>query len=208
MQANATETSSGPSSARGRVLALIPLGIAINLTLGTLVHTLKLPVYVDAVGTIVVTLLAGLRAGVCTGVLSFLLGGVLVNPALPWFSGTQAAIAIYVHLVARKGWFRSIPRTVACGIGLGIVAGVASAPVIVALFGGLTGSGASLVVAFLLKSGESIYKSVLLSGLASEPLDKTLQCLLAVWLIRGLPERLLRRFPGGTLAKNGFITEK
>lgn len=188
-------------------LALIPLGIALNLALGTLVHVLKLPVYVDAVGTIAVTLLVGLRAGIIVGVLSFLIGGVLVNPVLPWFSGTQAAIAIYVHIVARKGGFRTILRTLLSGIGLGVVAAVVSAPVIVYLFGGITGSGASLIVAFLLASGKSVIKSVILSGLAAEPLDKTIQCLLAVWLLRGLPQSLLRRFRGGSLEENNFIRQ-
>ena len=188
-------------------LALIPLGIALNLAIGTLVHLLKLPVYVDAVGTIVVTLIGGLRAGVLTGVLSFLLGGVLTNPVLPYFAGTQAANAIYTHLVARKGGFKTYPRIVLAGIGLGIVAGVLSAPVIVYLFGGITGSGASMIVAVLLASGKSVLKSVILSGLAAEPLDKTLECLLAIWLLRGLPQSLLRRFRNGTLEKNDLISK-
>ncbi len=196
-----------PIKATGtQALALIPLGIALNLALGTLVHTMKLPVYVDAVGTIAVTLIAGLRAGVAVGVASFLIGGVLTNPVLPWFSGTQAAIAVYTHLVGRASGFRTMARTVLSGIGLGIVAGIVSAPVIVWLFGGVTGSGASLVVAFLLASGKSVMQSVLLSGLAAEPLDKTLQCLLAVWLLRGLPPGLLMRFSNGSLEQNGIST--
>lgn len=200
---NKNSVSSGLAS--NQTLALIPLGIALNLALGTIVHTLKLPVYVDAVGTIVVTLIAGLRAGVITGVISFLLGGILTNPVLPWFSATQAAIAIYVHFTAKRGWFRSISRTIAVGIGLGVVAAVVSAPVIVYLFGGVTGSGASLIVAFLLASGKSVIKSVVLSGLAAEPLDKTIQCLLAGWLLRGLPQTLLQRFRSGSLKENDLI---
>lgn len=186
-------------------LALIPLGIAFNLALGTIVRALQVPVYLDAVGTILITLLIGWRAGVITGVLSFLIGGVLVNPVLPWFSATQAAIAIYVAAIASRGGFRSHVTTILSGIGLGIVAGVISAPVIVFLFGGITGSGASLIVAFLVASGESIMKSVFLSGLAAEPLDKTLQCLLALWILRGMPQTLLVRFNNAALRKNGIV---
>lgn len=186
-------------------LALIPLGIALNLAIGTIVHLLKLPIYVDAVGTIVVTLVAGLRAGVLTGVLSFLLAGVLTNPVLPYFAGTQAAIAVYTYLVASRGGFKTYLRVIVAGIGLGVVAGVVSAPVIVYLFGGITGSGASMIVAFLLASGKSVLRSVILSGLAAEPLDKTIQCLLAIWLLRGLPQTLLRRFRGGKLDENDLI---
>jgi energy-coupling factor transport system substrate-specific component len=197
-----------PAAAQSRAqnLSLVIAGIALNLALGTLVHTLKLPVYVDAVGTILVTLLAGWVAGAVTGVSSFLIGGLLTNPVLPWFAGTQAAIAVFVHLAARQGWLKSWARVVVTGVLLGVVAGIVSAPVIVKLFGGITGSGASLVVAFLLASGKSVMKSVVLSGLAAEPLDKTLQCLLAVWVLRGLPQTLLARFRGGSLQENHFIS--
>ena len=69
-----------------------------------------------------------------------------------------------------------------------IVAGIVSAPVVVAVFGGATGSGSAEIVAFLRASGEGLLKSVFLSGLASEPRDKTLQCLAAVWLVRRWPQ--------------------
>lgn len=186
-------------------LALIPLGIALNLTLGTIVHALRLPVYIDEVGTICVTLLVGLRAGLLTGVISFAIGGVLTNPVLPYFIGTQIAVALFVRIVGAYGWYRSLFRSILSGIGLGIVAGIVSAPVIVFLFGGVTGSGASFITAFLLASGKSMLKSVFLSGLAAEPLDKTLQTLLAVYLLRSLPKTLLGRFHGGYLKENGFV---
>ena len=205
------------SLAKARILALIPFGIALNLGLGTITSTLKIPLYLDAVATIAVTLLVGFRAGAVVGVASFLIGGALVNPVLPWFSATQLLIAAYIAVVARQGWLATgkggglaLPRwaryarVLIIGIGLGIMAGIVSAPVIVALFSGLTGSGPSLVVAFLLKSGQTLYKSVLLSGLASEPLDKTVQLLLALGLIRSLPASLKLAFGGGYLRKNGL----
>lgn len=182
------------------MLPLVPVGIALNLGIGTVVNLLKLPLYLDAVGTIVLTMLAGPQVGVLVGVLSFLIGGVLVNPVLPWFSGTQAAIAIYVHLVGRRGGFQTVPRSILSGIGLGLVAGIVSAPVIAMVFGGVTGSGASFIAALLLASGKNLLQSVIMSGLTAEPVDKTLQCLLAIWLIKGLPHSVRRRFRGGALA--------
>jgi energy-coupling factor transport system substrate-specific component len=188
-----TDATRETPTSRPWVLAFVPLGIALNLAVGTLIHALRLPVYLDAVGTIIVTLIAGWKAGVVTGVGSFLLGGVLTNPVLPWFSGTQAAIAIYVAALSKIGGFRTVTRTLLSGIGLGIVAGTVSAPVIAYLFGGVTGAGASMVTAFLLSTGRTLLKSVLLSGLACEPIDKALQCLLAFWIIKGLPPKLLSK---------------
>ena len=201
-----TSTEAGKSETRTLALAMIPVGIAINLAIGTLVSILKLPLFIDATGTILVTLLLGIRAGVITGMLSFLIGGLLVNPAMPWFCGTQAAIAVYIGLMARAGLFRSFRRVVLCGIGLGIVAATVSAPVIVKLFGGITGSGSGVITAFFLATGKSIIKSVFLTGVSCEPVDKTMQCLLAFWLIRSLPKNLLSRFAGrGYVEKNGFL---
>lgn len=173
------------------VVAFVPLAIALNLALGSIVHALKLPLYLDAVGTIATTLLFGWRAGIVTGVGSFLLAGVTLNPVLPWFSATQAAIAVYTYLINRVGGFRSYFRTLLSGLGLGVVAGAISAPVIAYLFGGITGSGSSLVVGWLLSTGHRLLTSVFLSGLASEPIDKAIQSLLAVWLVRGLPPGLV-----------------
>ncbi len=175
-------------------IAFVPLGIALNLAIGTVTHLLKIPLYLDAIGTIVVTVLLGWQAGILTGVGSFLLGGVLTNPVLPWFSGTQAAIAVYTHLIAKRGGFKGYKRVVLSGLGLGVVAAAVSAPVITYLFAGITGSGPSLIVAFLLTTGHSLIKAVFLSGVACEPIDKLLQCLLAVWMLHGLPPRLLSRF--------------
>jgi energy-coupling factor transport system substrate-specific component len=190
---------------RTDAMLLIPVGIAVNLALGGIVHVLKLPIFLDAIGTIVVTLLVGLRAGVITGAVSFLLAGLLINPVYPWFIGTQAAIALFAHLIAKRGGYRTIAGRVGFGILLGIVTGAVSAPVIVFLFGGISGSGASLIAAYLMATGRKVVEAVLLSGLAAEPLDKTLQTLLAIQLLRGLPADILQRFDRDVLARNGII---
>lgn len=190
---------------REQVLALIIAGTVFNLALGALIRLVQAPVYLDAVGTIAVTLLAGPLAGAAAGVASFALGSVFVSPVLIFFSGTQIVIALYTHLVARRGWLRSWPRVVFAGIGLGVVAGVVSAPVIAFLFGGVTGSGASLIAAYLLATGQKLLNAVVLSGLAAEPIDKTLQMLLAIWVLRGLPRRVLEPFANASLERNGML---
>ncbi len=187
------------------VLALIPVGIAMNIALGGVVNALKLPIYLDAIGTIVITLLVGWRAGVIVGVISFLLASVLISPVYVYFVGTQCAIAIYVSLVANYlRAFSRLWKVVVAGIGLGILAGVVSAPVIVIVFGGASGSGRDLVTALLVGSGQQMIKAVLLSGMASEPVDKTLQLLLAYTLLRSSPKRVLRRFSSKALTANGL----
>jgi energy-coupling factor transport system substrate-specific component len=199
------EAGSADASLSYRAIPFIAFGILLNLVPAAVISALKLPIYIDAVGTILITLSLGVRAGILTGVLSFLIGGLTQNPVMPFFAGTQAAIAIYVHLTGRRGWFRNIRVLIPTGIGLGIVAAFVSAPVIVRLFGGLTNSGASLIVAFLLASGKSVINSVILSGLGAEPLDKTAQCLIVFWLLKGIPKTALAGLKSGSLPQNKLV---
>jgi energy-coupling factor transport system substrate-specific component len=190
------------------VATITALCIALNVALGTIVYLIKLPVYIDAVGTIAIALLVGptrskgFLLSAIVGAISFILSGMLFNPVLFWFIPTQIAIAAFSYYVIRP-LLRSYvldglvtPRrgalVLGLGVALGIVAAVVSAPFIAYQFGGITGSGASLVVALLLKSGSTLYQSVLVSGLTSEPVDKTLQLILALALVRATPQRIRR----------------
>ena len=54
-----------------RTIVLIPIAIAINIVLGQTVGTaLKVPIYLDSIGTILVGVLAGPIPGLVTGLLT------------------------------------------------------------------------------------------------------------------------------------------
>lgn len=187
-------------------LALMGMLIALNVAIGGIVHVIKLPIFLDAIGTVLAVLLLGWEAGIVVGVLSFLVAAVVINPVYVWFIGTQAVIAIFIYLLAAKlASFKSLPRVIATGIALGIVAGIVSAPIIVVVFGGVAGSGRDLITAGLLSTGQQIYKAVLLSGAASEPVDKLLQVLTAFFVLKSLPKKVLEQFRNPVLEKNGFL---
>src|SRR5262245_22399615 len=71
-----------------RVIVLMPVAIALNIVLGYIVQTvLKLPIYLDSIGTIFVGVLAGPLAGALTGILTNLIwqyapviGGGTIGP--------------------------------------------------------------------------------------------------------------------------------
>lgn len=187
-------------------VVLIPLGVGLNIGLTTLVSLLKIPVYLDAIGTIIITLILGLRAGVITGVMSFvLMTATGLGPYHIYFSGTQVVIALLIYFVGSRGLFNSISKVIATGIIMGIVAAIVSAPVIVYLFGGIEANGPGLITAFLAATGRTITQSVILKGVSVEPVDKTIQCLLAYTLIKGLPISLLKKFHSRLLENNFLI---
>jgi len=184
-------------------LILIALGAALNCAIGTVVYLLKLPVFLDSIGTILVALLLApdrLAAFMCSwaaGWIGLAVSG-LINPFLPWFAVTDVAIALVAALlvVGAARTFRDRPlnsprfigQVVLCGVVIGVVSAVVSVPVVVYLFGGVTGSGSAFVVAFFLKTGQQLMNSALLAGFTTEPIDKTLQVLLAALLYRATPQ--------------------
>ncbi len=186
-------------------LTFVPLAIAINVGIGAIVKALNLPLYVDSIGTILATVLLGWRYGAVVGILGFVITSVFINPFAIYFIATQVAIALYVHLIGRAGWIKNVFKTILSGIGLGIVAAIVSAPVIILVFQGATGNGAALVTSLFVKMGNQIINSVFLSGFSIEPIDKGLQMILAFFILKSIPVSLLKQFKLGSLKQNSFV---
>jgi len=100
-----------------RTIVLIPIAIAINIILGqTVAAALKVPVYLDSIGTILVGVLAGPFAGALTGGLANLIWTyVLPAPfhsdyAAPFFI-VAVEIGLFAGIFGRVGFFRSRPNS-------------------------------------------------------------------------------------------------
>lgn len=176
-------------------LVLIPVAIAINIVIGQIVALLKLPVYLDSIGTVLVGVLAGPWAGALTGALSNIIWGILINPELfPWFP-VAAAIGLVAGLCANYGLFKNWWGVIFTGCLVALAATIVGTPIAVYLFGGITSSGTSFLTAYLLATGQGLIESVLTTNFLFEPLDKIITCFLAWFIIRGLSVRYLSRFP-------------
>jgi hypothetical protein len=100
-----------------RTIVLIPIAIAINIVLGqTVSAVLKVPIYLDSLGTILVAVLAGPIPGLVTGLLANLIWTYVLPPpfhsdfAAP-FAIVAAWIGFFAGLVAQWGFFRSRPNS-------------------------------------------------------------------------------------------------
>jgi energy-coupling factor transport system substrate-specific component len=176
---------------------LIPIGIGINIVVGSIVQTLRLPLFLDTIGTMLVALLAGPWVAVVAGILTNVIIGFTVGPQLIPFALVNVAIALVVGYLARYGWFRinstlEYWRLIAAGIILGIVNTLVSTPIAVSLFGGLTGTGQDIITTVFLAAGFSIWWSVFISSLIVGGLiDKTASIIIAYFVAQSVPNRYL-----------------
>jgi hypothetical protein len=119
-----------------RTIVLIPIAIAINIILGqTVSAALKVPIYLDSIGTILVGVLAGPIAGALTGGLANLIWTyVLPAPFHSDYAAPFFIVAVEIGLLAgifgRLGFFRSRPNTPPERLAIGAIAVVAIVAVI------------------------------------------------------------------------------
>ncbi len=176
---------------------LIPIAIAINIVLGQLTTTLRLPVYLDSIGTILVGVLAGPWAGAATGGLANIVWSTF-NPVLLPFAIVAIVIGLVSGLFARAGAFRRFYIVPVVGALTGVLTALLSAPLSAFIFNGVTGAGTDVLVAAFRGAGNSVLVSSLLQGLAVDPLDKLLSFLVAYLVVAALPGRLRSRFNRST----------
>lgn len=168
-------------------LALIVVCISLNLGIGFIVSALKLPFYLDSIGTILATFLAGPIAGIVTGLLSVIIGSIY-TPTLWAYALTAVSVAVFTWAAMRLRYLRTIVATIIGGLCLGIVTAIISAPVTTYLFGGVSLAGADAVTAFFSAMGQTLLNSVILGGLTTDPVDKLFTSLIVFILLKRIPK--------------------
>ncbi|VYT72361.1 ECF transporter S component [Metakosakonia massiliensis] len=178
-----------------QALALIVISIAINMIGGQLISMLKLPIFLDSIGTIISAVLLGPLVGMLTGLLTNLLWGLLTDPIAAAFAPVAMVIGLAAGWLARAGWFRTLPKVVMSGVLITIAVTLVAVPLRTALFGGVTGSGADLFVGWMHAMGQNLVESVAFAVFGANLLDKVLTVVIVWLLLRRLPQRTARHFP-------------
>jgi len=164
--------------------------------MGWIASAIKLPIFLDSIGITLAAILAGPWVAIAVGVGTTLLGTVLFSPVLWAFSGTAALIGLASALLAERGFYVVWWKAIIAGLIIAIVAAATSAPVSAVVFGGATAGGVDALTLLFRSAGNTLMKSVFLSGVSSEPVDKVITSLAAWFLARSLSRRTLAWFPG------------
>ena len=180
----------------GSGLPFLGFAVALNLSMGQLASALKIPFYMDMVGTVLVAVLCGPWSAVIVGTLSNILAAAFGNASMIFFIPVVIVIALFTAWIASRGWFRTLHLVLAGGVLQGILAAVVSAPIAAYVFGGVMFAGTDFLVLYFRSVGNTLLESVFYQGLASDPVDKTVTYLIVFLLLKNLPVRLLGRFRG------------
>jgi len=177
-------------------LAMIPVAIAINIAVGQIILTLKLPLYLDSIGTVFVGAVAGPWVGALTGLLSNIIWALIFGDftnTVP-YAIVAAVVGFLAGVFSKYGWFKVWWKTIIAGAITGVVASLLSAPITFYLFGGVVGSGMDIVTAAFRSQGVGMLTANFMQGLAIDPLDKVISFLVVFLILRALPARYIDRF--------------
>jgi len=172
---------------------LIALCAALNVSIGYLVNLLKLPIYLDSIGTVFVAALCGWQYGAIVGLSALLVLSITAIPTALAYGGTAIVIALLAAGLARFGFLKNLRATIIGGLIIGLGAAAASAPITTLVYGGVSLAGSDAITALFRAMGYSLWKSVIFGKLLIEPLDKLVTSLICFSLVQSLPSRMLER---------------
>lgn len=177
------------------MLVLISTCITINMVLGQVASMIKLPIFLDSIGTFIAALLGGPWIAALTGLLTNLIWGLISSPVAAAFAPVAIVIGLSAGFLARAGMFNTWYKVVISGVIITICLTLVATPIRTYLFAGVTGSGADFIVAYIHATGEKLWQSVASTIILANLADKIITGLIAWQLVKHLPKRTKQQFP-------------
>lgn len=175
---------------------MIPIGIAINFVGGQIALLLKLPLYLDAIGTILVGAVCGALPGALVGLVSNLLNSITSPPTLA-FGVLSILFGLLAGWLGRRGVFLSWWKTLLSAIPFAFIGGFLGALITIWVFGGLAVGGIAIVVGVFIAAGLDVGTANFVAQLPLDIIDKVPTVMIVYAIIKGMPKRLLAKLPLG-----------
>lgn len=170
-------------------LTVMAMAVVINIVGAFVAATLKLPIFIDTIGTFLSAFLFGPISGMLTGIVTALINGLTFDPYSLYFMPVQLVIGIVAGVCYKKNLFKG--KYLLLGIVITTVIGSIVASIISAfVFGGITSSGTSFIVMYLKEAGVNIVTSIFSTQIIFDLVDKAITVLLVLSLIKTLPNNI------------------
>jgi len=174
----------------GRVVLIVAGAIALNCALSFMNTSLKLPFFIDSVGTAIAASVTGPWVGALTGALTNGAMDLMYGAAgehLP-FAVVNAVTGIMVGFAARYGFLRNVGHIVAVITAVAVANAALGALIVTLVYGGTSGSVIDYIVAgFTLTTSSKLF-AAFMARVPANLVDKSLTvgaaAILLWWLQR------------------------
>ena len=173
-------------------LVLIPACIGINYLGKAFAAALKLPLWLDSIGTCIGAFLGGPIIGAICGAANNLIYGLTTGDNITLiYSLTSIGIGVAVGIMSRLGKMKSLGGAIFTACVAGLAAVVISTPLNVQFWGGTTGNlWGDILFAWTQSVGMPVFLGSFLDELVVDVPDKLITVLIVYIIVRGLPKKL------------------
>lgn len=182
-------------------LLIIPIGVAINYVGGNLAILLKLPLFLDVIGTCFASMIAGPWIGMLTGILTNTMIGI-TQPMAFMSIHVQIVIALTAAILSKKQMFSNVWKFAFACLTLVVMTLSASLPTQIFLLGGVTGSMTDIVTGTIVNAGLPLWAGVMATQFVSNIFDKSSALIIAFLIIRAMSPRFLSKLKYGNIYMN------
>ncbi len=177
-------------------ILVIPIAVAVNFVGGQLASLLKLPMYLDTIGTIFTGMLCGPWVGAVAGGLTNIVTGI-ANPVNFAFLPVNVLAGLVTGFLSRGQMFSKWWKWLISMVIMAFVSIASAAPIVVIVYGGITGSGTSLITAAAMAAGANIWAAVIGTEGVWTIVDRIISFLISYMVIKVVPARTLVKFGCG-----------
>lgn len=179
---------------------LIPIGVALNFIGAQIAMLLKLPVYLDAIGTIVVGALCGGIPGAVVGVISNTINSI-TYPAYVWYGIISAIYGVLAAYLSRRKVFCSLWKTVLASLLFATIGGVLNSCITWILFGFNFATDTTAIFAIPLHSALEFPKfaAQMIAAICMDVADKFLSVMAMFFILKSMPNRFLVKLKLGNV---------
>ena len=170
-----------------RNLTLVGMGVALNVIGALVALSLRLPIYLDSIGTILVACLLGPKYAVMTGVCGSLVSGMTFDVYSLYFAPVQISTGLLAGIMYNKGFLEGKKTPLGVFI-FTLPTSFISACIAAYLFGGVTSSGSSYIVQILSHFNVPMVVSVFATQVVTDYADKFLAVGLVALGVAALPK--------------------
>lgn len=173
-------------------ICMIALSVVVNIVGGQIALLLRLPIYLDSIGTI----FTGAVYGPVLAMLPSLLSGLILGVTSDIYSLYYAPVGILLGLLSSLVWKKRSSKAswpFLAAFVITIPTSLCSASITAALFGGITSSGSSILVQLLAKTPLGLTMSCFIVQVMTDYLDRLLSIIIVLALLKRLPKSMLHK---------------
>lgn len=179
-------------------LFLIPIGVAVNFVGAQLAMALRLPIYLDAIGTLVVGALCGGLPGAIVGVISNTINSI-TYPTYMWYGIISLIYGLLAAFLSKRKVFTSFGKTIASGFLFAVIGGTLNSVITWILFGFDFATDTTAIFALPLHNilGLPKFTAEMIAAIGMDVFDKMIAVIIMFFVLKSMPNRFLTKLKYG-----------